>query len=141
MRRSGGRRFCPESLSHTQNVVGRQSLVDSATNEIDLRGPDVAANALRWLATVETADEAPDAVSINNGMSEGMGLLVVVTGDASSVAATQFRTTTGHDETLIVVCATNYTASNRFVVDATSTEAMIASWSVLIVGANQAVPT
>ena len=29
-----------------------------ATNEIDLRGPDVAATALRWLATVEPAKRA-----------------------------------------------------------------------------------
>ena len=92
-------------------------------------------------ATVEPAKETPELVSINNGMSEGMGLLVVVTGDSSSVAAAQLRASSGQDETLVVVCATHYTASNRFVVDATSTESMIASWSVLIVGANQAVPT
>ncbi len=112
-----------------------------ATNEIDLRGPDVASTALRWLATVEPAKETPEFVSINNGMSEGMGLLVVVTGGSSSVAAAQLRASAGQDETLVVVCATDYTASSRFVVDATSTESMIASWSVLIVGANQAVPT
>jgi uncharacterized protein (DUF58 family) len=112
-----------------------------ATNEIDLRGPDVAANALRWLATVEPAKDTPDTVTINSGMSEGMGLLVVVTGGVSSVAAARLRAAAGQDETLVVVCATHYEASSRFVVDATSTESMVASWSVLIAGSGQAVPT
>jgi uncharacterized protein (DUF58 family) len=112
-----------------------------ATEEIDLRGPDVAANALRWLATVEPAKDTPEMVTVNSGMSEGMGLLVVVTGGVSSVAAARLRAAAGQDETLVVVCATHYEASSRFVVDATSTESMVASWSVLIAGSGQAVPT
>ena len=109
------------------------------THGVDLRGPDVAANTLRWLATVEPTDETPEALSINNGMSEGMGLLVIVTGSAKSPAAAQLRGGTNQDETLVVVCATEYEASSRFIVDATSTEAMIASWTLLIVGSSQAV--
>ena len=109
------------------------------TQGVDLRGPDVAANTLRWLATVEPVDDTHDLVSMNSGMSEGMGLLVIVTGSASSAAAGQMRSATTQDETLVVVCATEYSASNRFVVDATSTESMVASWSQLIVGSNQAV--
>ncbi len=68
-----------------------------------------------------------------------MGLLVIVTGSSSSLATAELRAATTQDETLVVVCATEYAPSNRFVVDATSTEAMVASWSSLIVGANQAV--
>jgi uncharacterized protein (DUF58 family) len=109
------------------------------THGIDLRGPDVAANTLRWLATVEPIDETPQTVSLNSGMSEGMGLLVIVTGSAKSQAAAQVRGSTSQDETLVVVCATQYEASSRFIVDATSTEAMIASWTLLIVGSSQAV--
>ena len=109
------------------------------THGVDLRGPDVAANTLRWLATVEPIDETPQAVSLNSGMSEGMGLLVIVTGSAKSQAAAQVRGSTSQDETLVVVCATQYEASSRFIVDATSTEAMIASWTLLIVGSSQAV--
>jgi uncharacterized protein (DUF58 family) len=111
------------------------------TNEVDLRGPDVAANTLRWLATVEPMDSVPDVAPMNGGMSEGMGLLVLITGSSTSSAAGQLRAAATQDETLVVVCAADYTASNRFVVDATSTEAMIASWSLLIVGASQAVPS
>jgi uncharacterized protein (DUF58 family) len=106
---------------------------------VDLRGPDVAANTLRWLATVEPVAGTPELASMNSGMSEGMGLLVVVTGAASSAAAAQLRATASQDETLVVLCATEYKASSRFLVDATSTEAMIASWTALIVGSSQAV--
>ena len=109
------------------------------THGVDLRGPDVAANALRWLATIEPIAEIPEMVSMNSGMSEGMGLLVLVTGSVSSLAAGQLRAATTQDETLVVVCATEYTASSRFVVDATTTESLIASWSQLIVGSSQAV--
>jgi hypothetical protein len=74
-------------------------------------------------------------------MMDGMGLLVVVTGSASSVAAAEIRASANQDETLVVVCATEYIASSRFVVDATSLEAMVSSWSTLILGSGQAVPT
>jgi uncharacterized protein (DUF58 family) len=109
------------------------------THGVDLRGPDVAANTLRWLATVEPIAEIPEMVSLNGGMSEGMGLLVIVTGSVSSAAAGQLRAATTQDETLVVVCATEYSASSRFVVDATTTESLIASWSQLIVGSSQPV--
>ncbi|MEY2582257.1 MAG: hypothetical protein QOE09_2106 [Ilumatobacteraceae bacterium] len=111
------------------------------TGDVDLRGPDVAANTLRWLATVEPVVDPPEMVSMNSGISEGMGLLIVVTGAATSAAVGQMRAATTQDETLVVVCATEYAASSRFVVDATSTEAMIASWTTLIVGSSQAVLT
>jgi hypothetical protein len=75
------------------------------------------------------------------GTSDGMGLLVVVTGSPFSGAAAQIRAAASQDETVVVVCATEYSASSRFVVDATSMESMISSWSVLILGSGQAVPT
>ncbi|MEO8267915.1 MAG: DUF58 domain-containing protein [Ilumatobacteraceae bacterium] len=109
------------------------------THGVDMRGPDVAANTLRGLATIEPIAEIPEMTSMNSGMSEGMGLLVIVTGSVSSAAAGQLRAATTQDETLVVVCATEYTASSRFVVDATTTESLIASWSQLIVGSGQAV--
>lgn len=137
--------------SFEQAVIAAASITSSAahtgvntrfvTNDVDLRGPDVASNALRWLATVEPQEQALEMASMNSGMSEGMGLLVIVTGSSTSAAAAELRAATSQDETLVVVCATKYEASSRFVVDATSTEAMVASWSTLIVGASQAVPS
>jgi hypothetical protein len=137
--------------SFEQAVVAAASITASSahtgvntrflTNDVDLRGPDVAANTLRWLATVEPVDNASEITGMNSGMSEGMGLLVVVTGSATSATAAQLRGASSQDETLVIVCATEYAASNRFIVDATSTESLIASWSALIVGATQAVPS
>jgi uncharacterized protein (DUF58 family) len=137
--------------SFEQAVIAAGSIIASsahagvntrfATSQIDLRGPDVVANTLRWLATIEPSGEPPDAALITGGMSDGMGLLVVVTGSTSSTAAAQVRATASQDETVVVVCATEYNASNRFVVDATSLESMISSWTTLILGAAQAVPT
>lgn len=111
-----------------------------ATSDVDLRGPDVVASTMRWLATVDTTQGASEINSIGGGMSEGMGLLVVVTGSTSSPAIGQVRNAATQDETLVVVCATEFTASSRFVVDATSIEALIASWTVLIQGSGQVVP-
>ncbi|HEY7626572.1 MAG TPA: DUF58 domain-containing protein [Ilumatobacteraceae bacterium] len=111
-----------------------------ATSDVDLRGPDVVASTMRWLATVDTTAGPSEISSIGGGTSEGMGLLVVVTGSTSSTAVGQVRNAATQDETLVVVCATDFTPSSRFVVDATSIEALIASWTVLIQGSGQVVP-
>jgi uncharacterized protein (DUF58 family) len=111
------------------------------THDVDLRGPDVAANTLRWLATVEPVAGTPEMPSMNSGMSEGMGLLVVVTGSDRSAAVAHVRAAAGVDETLVVVCATEYSPSTRFIVDGTSSDALIASWSALIAGSSQPVLT
>ena len=55
------------------------------TTGIDLRGPDVAANTLRWLATVEPDSDA-DARRRAAGCRRAW-LLVIVTGLAGSPAA------------------------------------------------------
>lgn len=111
-----------------------------ATSQIDLRGPDVAASTLRWLATVNPTEGPAEMNTVGAGMSDGMGLLVVVTGSTTSAAASQVRNTATQDETLVVVCATEFVPSSRFVVDATSIESLIASWTVLIQGSGQVVP-
>lgn len=136
--------------SFEQAVIAAASITGSAahsgvntrfaTSQIDLRGPDVAASTLRWLATVETAANPSEINSISGGTSDGMGLLVVVTGSTSSPAAGQVRIAATQDETLVVVCATEFTPTSRFVVDATSVESLIASWTVLIQGSGQVVP-
>jgi uncharacterized protein (DUF58 family) len=139
------------TASFEQAVIAAASITASSahtgvntrfvTHDIDLRGPDVAANTLRWLATVEPEPETYEVASMNSGMSDGMGLVVVVTGSASSTSAAQVRGATSQDETVVIVCATDYTATSRFIVDATSTESMIASWTLLILGNSQAVPS
>jgi len=139
--------YSGDSFEHA--VIAAASVTSSAahtgvntrfvTHDVDLRGPDVAANTLRWLAMVEPVTEVTELASMNSGMSEGMGLVVIVTGSSNSAAVGELRSAVGQDETLVVVCATKYAASTRFIVDGTSTESLIASWSHLIVGSTQAV--
>jgi len=100
----------------------------------------VASSTLRWLATVETTSEPEDLGSLGGGMSEGMGLVVVVTGSTSSPLVAQARSAVTQDETLVVVCAIEFAASSRFVVDATSVDSLISSWTVLIHGSGQVIP-
>jgi uncharacterized protein (DUF58 family) len=136
--------------SFEQAVVAAASVTASAahagvntrftTGVVDLRGPDVASSTLRWLATVEPTSGPTDVGPLGGGMSDGMGLMVVVTGSTNSVAAAQVRGAVTQDETLVVVCASEFTPSGRFVVDATSVDALISSWTVLIHGTGQMVP-
>ena len=56
----------------------------SSPSGIDLRGPDVAGHALRWLATVQPTASRSTAATLGRGPSEGIGLVVVVTGHAGS---------------------------------------------------------
>jgi uncharacterized protein (DUF58 family) len=136
--------------SFEQAVVAAASITGSASHAgvntrftsgvVDLRGPDVASSTLRWLATVQPTSGPTDIGPLGGGTSDGMGLVVVVTGSASSAAANQARAAVTQDETLVLVCATEFAPSSRFVVDATSVDALISSWTVLIHGTGQVIP-
>ncbi len=100
--------------------------------DVDLRGPEVASVALRWLATARpgegTGGPLPPLTS-----GEGMGLLIVVAPSADSPCAASVRAAAGPDDTLIVV-ATATTAGRggaRFVVDATTEDGFAAAWAQL----------
>ena len=99
--------------------------------DTDLRGHDVAQSALRWLATVEPVGQAtPSLPTLRSG--EGMGVVAVVTGSASSPCASLVRGTLSPDDTLIVVATGAAGASrDRFVVDASSYDSFSPSWSHL----------
>jgi uncharacterized protein (DUF58 family) len=139
--------YTPAAFEHA--VVAAASITASAahagvntrfvTHDVDLRGPDVASTALRWLATVATV-ETTELPSLGTGMTEGMGLLILITSTSSSAMGARVRAAATQDETVVIVCASEFAASSRFVVDATSTEALISSWTVLIQGSGQAVP-
>ena len=53
--------------------------------------PDVAANALRWLAAVEPVDNSYEMPRDQQRNVGGMGLLVIVTGSATSAARHELR--------------------------------------------------
>lgn len=100
--------------------------------DLDLRGPDVAPAALRWLAT---ATQSPDGTgtlpSLRSG--EGMGILAVVTGSTSSHCAALVRASTSPDDTVVMIAAQTVGGDrDRFVIDATQDDSFAGSWSALV---------
>lgn len=102
---------------------------------IDLRGPEVAHDSLRWLATVHAGDELVDHTSAGRTHGDGLGLLVLVTGSSSSPAAASVRAAAAPDESLVLVSATEPpTSGSKFAVDATSLTALQHGWNQLVLG-------
>jgi uncharacterized protein (DUF58 family) len=100
--------------------------------DVDLRGPDVAPVALRWLATAEQRPTGTGTLP-NLHTSEGMGLLVVVTGSTNSACASLVRASVGPEDTLVLVVASRFGGDrDRFVVDATGDETFAAGWASLV---------
>jgi uncharacterized protein (DUF58 family) len=100
--------------------------------DTDLRGHDVAATALRWLATVQPGQH-DDGVMPPLKSGEGLGIVTVVTSSATSACAALVGSSLGPEETMVVV-ASQSTAGRRgvqFVVDASSFDAFAESWAVL----------
>jgi hypothetical protein len=102
---------------------------------IDLRGPEVAHESLRWLATVEVGTELVDHTASGRTHGDGLGLLVLVTGSVASPAATAIRSGAAPDESLVLIAATEApSAGGRFVVDGTSLTALQHAWNQLVLG-------
>ena len=105
--------------------------------------PTSPVNALRWLATVETTEPRPPSRgAVGRGPSEGIGLVVVVTGSAGSpaVAAARARPDAGRRTRRRRGCAAARPA-RAMVVDASSlARARRVSWTALVVGNRSRVP-
>ena len=105
---------------------------------IDLRGPDVAPQSMRWLATVERGGVAVDHTTGGKG-GDGIGLLVVVSGHTHTRVAAATAAAAGPDDVLVTISATEPALGGRgFHVDATSLEALHTSWNVLVLGSQGA---
>lgn len=108
-----------------------------AAHETDLRGPDVAALALRWLATVEIGDPHTEETLPSLKAGEGMGLVVVVTSTAAASIVGRIRSSIGPEDTLVVVTtdqsrtAQRVTSTNRFTVDASDFDQFVTAWGSL----------
>lgn len=98
--------------------------------DIDLRGHDVAPAALRWLATVQPEPAGVDRLpSLKAG--EGMGIVLAVTSSSSSAFAAAVRAALSPDDTLVIVATRTVGGTERFVVDASSTDGFLDSWARL----------
>jgi hypothetical protein len=112
-------------------------------NGVDLRGPDVGSNALRWLAVAQPDDDVLDYAALSRGAGEGMGLVVVVSGSAGSPAVASVRAGIGPDETLVVVSVGSAEAGRdaatslgrtTMTADGSSLTSLINTWAALVAG-------
>lgn len=102
--------------------------------DIDLRGPDIVSNALRWMATAELRRASIALPALQT--AEGLGLIAIVTGSSDTRLVADVRSAAGPDEVIVTV-VTRAVGPNddRFVVDATDTEAFAAAWNATVGGA------
>ncbi len=132
--------------SFERAVVGAASVVAGAVAMgiatrlvapgIDLRGPEVGHESLRWLATVAPGDVVVDHTASGRTHSDGLGLLVLLTSTTTSRAAVAVRAAAAPDESLVMVVTSQPpSAGARFTVDGTSLTAMQQGWNQLVLGA------
>ncbi len=96
---------------------------------IDLRNTSVSA-ALHQLADCAVADGDP--ISFMAPAGEGLGLTIVVSGEASSPAVTTARRQLSPNDVLVVIaCSASPAATTGFVLDATDEAEFASSWSSL----------
>jgi uncharacterized protein (DUF58 family) len=138
--RSGG----DDTPEFEQSVSVAASLVTGASaaglitrfvsTGVDMRGPDVAETALRWLATVQASSE-PLAPPPGGRFGDGVGLVLLVTGDPSGRAVDTIRAALSPDDVLVLICTTATSGpSRRFLVDASDDERFAESWTALTGG-------
>jgi len=102
---------------------------------IDLRGPDVAHESLRWLAMIEPGDEMADHTVAGRTRTDGLGLLVVVSGRSDAAVVANTRANAAPDDTLLMVTTGEAPgAGTRFAIDGTSLDALQQSWARLVMG-------
>lgn len=102
---------------------------------IDLRGPEVGHESLRWLATVRPGDAVVDHTGGGRTNTDGLGLLVVATGSVSSPAVAAARAAAGPDESMVVITTMEVPAAGgRFRVNGTSLTALQHGWNQLVLG-------
>jgi uncharacterized protein (DUF58 family) len=100
---------------------------------IDLRGPDVAHESLSWLATVTVGNQLVDLGT--NPHSDGLGLVVLVTGNPGATSLATLRNGSAPDDTVAVITtASAPLIDTRFGVDGTSLDALQSSWHQLVTG-------
>jgi uncharacterized protein (DUF58 family) len=98
---------------------------------VDMRGPDVADLALRWLATVEPAVGGLEPPA-GGRFGDGIGVVLLVTSRATGLPVDVVRSVLTPDDVMVLVCtAASPGPSGRFVVDASDDERFIESWARL----------
>ncbi len=115
------------SLVHSADRAGLTTRFVAAGG-IDLRGPEVGANTLRFLARVEVGEERPLAAERDPG--EGLGMVVAVTGTRRSAGWRAAQAMI--DPTLTAVCVTtDEPPRGGLVIGARTEDEFLQSWRSL----------
>lgn len=93
---------------------------------IDLRGPSVAPDTMRFLAEAGPGNERVDPAVAGRGTADGIGMVVQVTAVGSETGWS------GPDDVSLVVDVTG--GSGRTVVDGSTAQALAASWERVVHG-------
>lgn len=121
------------AASITTSAAGAGVATRLLTPDVDLRGPDVAFNSLRWLATVQPTAATIDAGLVSSGPADGLGLLIAISADADTLAA-RLRASVNTDETIVPIGVGDKPVSGRFAVHAHSLNGLTGAWTQLVNG-------
>lgn len=112
------------------NAAARAGLVTRFVTggRIDLRGPEVAANTMRVLATI--SDGGPGVAALERDPGEGLGLLVMVTGGRRSPAWHAAQHSLDPTTTLVGVLTDG--DGGRLTVGAASEQQFTSDWQALV---------
>lgn len=134
------------AVSAAASIVAAAADADLLTRLVapglDLRGPDVAPRALRWLASVERPATHPAVESHLAGRwgADGLGLIAVVTPHAASAAVGAARAACSPEDALVVVTTQQTphdapaTTGREHHVDCTSLTAFQSNWNQRVLG-------
>lgn len=128
-----------DQMSFERAVTVAASLALSATHadlvtrfvsgDVDLRGPEVAADALRVLAEIQP-DGAPLPV-LDHESGEGVGLLVSIGGSRGATGHQRARAVVDPTQAIVVV-TTDETSRSPIGVSARTEAEFLANWSALV---------
>lgn len=105
------------------------------SSHLDIRGPHVIDLSLHALARAEPRPDSTGPL-LHSQPTEGLGLVILVTGSTASSWVEACRNEVRVDDTLVVVTCAESPQVQGFAVDGTNLERMTASWSVLCRGAS-----
>jgi uncharacterized protein (DUF58 family) len=130
-----------EDRNFEHGVTSAASLVSSAmraglatrfvtADGIDLRGPEVVHTTQRVLARIEPSDGP--LPTVDNDMADGLVLLVVITGSASSAAWRATRAIADPGVTRVLVSTNGDAESRGLSVGAGSEDEFVAAWQTMV---------
>ena len=131
----GFERAVSAAASVVTGAVAAGAITRLVAPGLDLRGPDVAHETLRRLATLVPSTAGLDHALAGGAHADGLGLVVVVTSTVASHAAAAASTVAGPDEVMVLITTmAPARGGTRFVAGATSLVDLEEEWNRLVSG-------